>query len=137
MITTHRNKRDRPAADLVQRYFKATNINQLWVADMTYIPTWSGFLYLAVIIDVFSRKGVGWSFAENMTTSRVSGALNMALITRKPGKVIHHSDQGSQYTSVELGKRCKEWAYVHRWAVWVMPMIAQWLKAFLLPLNVN
>lgn len=108
VITTHRNRHDRPAADLVQRHFKATNINQLWVADMTYIPSWTGFLYLAVVIDVFSRKVVGWSFGENMTTSLVINALNMALITRKPGEVIHHSDQGSQYTSVEFGKRCKE-----------------------------
>ena len=69
MITTHRNRHDRPAADLVQRHFKATNINQLWVADMTYIPSWTGFLYLAVGIDAFSRKVVGWSFGENMTAS--------------------------------------------------------------------
>lgn len=61
VTTIHRNKRDRPAPDLVQRYFKATNVNQLWVADMIYIPTWAGFLYLAVVIDVFSRKVVGWS----------------------------------------------------------------------------
>ena len=108
VITTHRNKRDRPAPDLVQRHFKAASINQLWVADTTYIPTWAGFLYLAVVIDVFSRKVVGWSFGETMTTSLVISALNMALITRKPGKVIHHSDQGSQYTSVEFGKRCRE-----------------------------
>ncbi|PTQ72073.1 integrase-like protein [Nitrosomonas oligotropha] len=96
VITTHRNKRDRPASDLVQRHFKAASINQLWVADMTYIPTWAGFLYLAVVIDVFSRKVVGWSFGEHMTANLVINALNMALITRKPGKVIHHSDQGSQ-----------------------------------------
>ncbi len=108
VITTHRNKRGRPAPDLVQRHFKATSINQLWVADMTYIPTWAGFLYLAVVIDVFSRKVVGWSFGETMTASLVISALNMALITRKPGKVIHHSDQGSQYTSVDFGKRCRE-----------------------------
>jgi len=108
VITTHRNKHDRPAADLVQCHFKATDINPLWVADMIYIPTWSGFLYLAVVIDVFSRKVVGWSFGEHMTANLVISALNMALITRKPGKVIHHSDQGSQYTSVEFGKQCKE-----------------------------
>ena len=108
VISTHRNKRDRPAPDLVQRHFKATCINQLWVADMTYIPTWAGFLYLAVVIDVFSRKVVGWSFSETMTADLVINALNMALITRKPGKVIHHSDKGSQYTSVEFSKRCRE-----------------------------
>ncbi len=98
MITTHRNKRDCPAPDLVQRHFKAASINQLWVADMTYIPTWAGFLYLAVVIDVFSRKVVGWSFGEYMTASLVISALNMALITRKPGKVIHHSDSKNTCT---------------------------------------
>lgn len=108
VITTHRNKHNRRAPDLVQRHFKATNINQLWVADMTYIPTWAGFLYLAVVIDVFSRKVVGWSFSDNMTASLVINALNMAVITRKPDQVIHHSDQGSQYTSIEFGKRCQE-----------------------------
>jgi len=78
VITTHRNKRDRPAPDLVQRHFKAASINQLWVADMTYIPTWAGFLYLAVVIDVFSRKVVGWSFGETMT---VDTGLKLPLIT--------------------------------------------------------
>lgn len=108
VVTTTRDKRERPAPDLVQRQFRATGINQLYVADMTYIPTWTGFLYLAVVIDVFSRKVVGWAFGECMTADLVISALNMALITRKPDQVIHHSDQGSQYTSVEFGKRCKE-----------------------------
>ena len=108
VVTTTRNKRERPAPDLVQRQFKATSINQLYVADMTYIPTWAGFLYLAVVLDVFSRKVVGWAFGEHMTADLVIRALNMALITRKPQEVIHHSDQGSQYTSIEFGKRCKE-----------------------------
>ena len=75
---------------------------------MTYIPTWTGFLYLAVVIDVFSRKVVGWSFGENMTANLVIGALNMALSIQKPSEVIHHSDHGSQYTSIEFGKRCRE-----------------------------
>jgi putative transposase len=108
VVTTTRNKRERAAPDLVQRQFKATSINQLYVADMTYIPTWAGFLYLAVVLDVFSRKVVGWAFGERMTADLVISALNMALIIRKPEQVIHHSDQGSQYTSVEFGKRCKE-----------------------------
>ncbi len=85
VITTHRNKRGRPAPDLVQRHFKATSINQLWVADMTYIPTWAGFLYLAVVIDVFSRKVVGWSFGETMTASLVISALN----TQRSRQSIH------------------------------------------------
>lgn len=107
-VTTKRDKDHRPAPDLVQREFTATGINQLWVADMTYIPTWAGFVYLAVVLDVYSRKVVGWAFGQQQTAELVIQALNMALITRKPQGVIHHSDQGSQYTSVDFGKRCKE-----------------------------
>ncbi len=107
-VTTKRNPKDRPAPDLVKRQFVATDINQLWVADMTYVPTWQSFLYLAVVTDVFSRKVVGWAFGANMTADLVVSALNMALFTRKPESVIHHSDQGSQYTSVIFGKRCTE-----------------------------
>jgi len=111
-VTTQRDKDQRPAPDLVQREFTATGINQLWVADMTYIPTWAGFVYLAVVLDVYSRKVVGWAFGQQQTADLVIAALNMALITRKPDAtgpgVIHHSDQGSQYTSVDFGKRCKE-----------------------------
>ena len=107
-VTTQRNARERPAPDLVKRQFVATDINQLWVADMTYIPTWQGFLYLAVVTDVYSRKVVGWAFGVRMTADLVISALNMALLTRKPESVIHHSDQGSQYTSVAFGQRCKQ-----------------------------
>jgi putative transposase len=107
-VTTRRDKDRQPAPDLVQRRFEATGINQLWVADMTYIPTWAGFGYLAVVLDVFSRKVVGWAFGQRQTAELVLSALNMALLTRKPDGVIHHSDQGSQYTSVEFGKRCAQ-----------------------------
>jgi putative transposase len=107
-VTTVRNPKERPAPDLVKRQFVATDINQLWVADMTYIPTWQGFLYLAVVTDVYSRKVVGWAFGARQTADLVVTALNMALFTRKPESVIHHSDQGSQYTSVIFGKRCEE-----------------------------
>ena len=97
-----------PAPDLVNREFTADGPNQLWVADMTYIPTWAGFIYLAVVVDVWSRRIVGWSFGETMTAELVLAALNMALTLRKPEGVIHHSDQGSQYTSIAFGSRCKE-----------------------------
>jgi putative transposase len=107
-VTTERNRRQRPAPDLVNRQFVASDINQLWVADMTYVPTWEGFLYLAVVTDVFSRKVVGWAFGVQMTSDLVIAALDMALFTRKPQSVIHHSDQGSQYTSIAFGNRCKE-----------------------------
>lgn len=107
-VTTERNDRQRPAPDLVNRSFAAAAPNELWVADMTYIPTWCGFLYLAVVLDAFSRKVVGWSMGEEMTANLVLSALNMALHTRKPESVIHHSDQGSQYTSLAFGNRCRE-----------------------------
>jgi putative transposase len=107
-VTTRRDPKERPAPDLVKRQFVATGINQLWVADMTYIPTWVGFLYLAVVTDVFSRKVVGWAFGARQTADLVVAALNMALFTRKPQSVIHHSDQGSQYTSILFGKRCEQ-----------------------------
>ena len=107
-VTTKRNPKDRPAPDLVKREFVATDINQLWVADMTYVPTWQSFLYLAVVTDVFSRKVVGWAFGAQMTADLVVSALNMALFTRQPESVIHHSDQGSQYTATVFGKRCAE-----------------------------
>jgi putative transposase len=107
-VTTERSHRQRPAPDLVERKFVANDINQLWVADMTYVPTWEGFLYLAVVTDVFSRKVVGWAFGLHMTADLVISALDMAVLTRKPQSVIHHSDQGSQYTSVAFGERCKQ-----------------------------
>jgi putative transposase len=74
---------------------------------MTYVPTWVGFIYLAVVLDVWSRRIVGWSIGERMTGDLVLGALNMAIAQRKPTDVIHHSDQGSQYTAVAFGSRCK------------------------------
>ena len=107
-VTTERNRRERPAPDLVNRRFTAEALDQLWVADMTYLPTWAGFVYLAMVLDACSRKVVGWAMGEQMTADLVISALNMALATRKPGSVIHHSDQGSQYTSLAFGGRCKE-----------------------------
>ena len=98
----------RQAPDLVERDFTAERPNVLWVADITYIPTWAGFLYLAVVLDAFSRRIVGWSMATSLHTELVLDALNMALATRRPKDVIHHSDQGSQYTSIAFGKRCRE-----------------------------
>jgi putative transposase len=107
--TTRRDPAARPAPDLVDRKFAATGPNQLWVADMTYIPTLGGFLYLAVVLDVWSRKIVGWAMSTRLVTQIVLDALAMALDRRRPaGRVIHHSDQGSQYTSIEFGKRCRE-----------------------------
>ena len=106
--TTFRDERVRPACDLVDRNFHAKGPNQLWVADITYVPTWAGFLYLAVVLDVFSRRIVGWAMGHDLKAQLVLDALNMALTQRRPVDVIHHSDQGSQYTSIAFGLRCKE-----------------------------
>jgi putative transposase len=101
-------KETAPAPDLVQRDFTVSSPDQLWVADITYIPTWSGFLYLSVVMDAFSRRIVGWSMATHLKTNLVLQALNMAVWQRRPDEVIHHSDQGCQYTSIAFGLRCKE-----------------------------
>jgi putative transposase len=97
-----------PFADQVDRQFAASGPNQLWVADITYVPTWSGFLYLAIVLDVWSRRVVGWAMETHLRTELVLGALNMALAQRQPQAVIHHSDHGCQYTSYAFGKRCRE-----------------------------
>ncbi len=106
--TTVRDKNARPAPDLVDRDFTASGPNQLWVADITYVPTTAGFLYLAVVLDAWSRKVVGWSMANHLRAELVLDAMEMAIGQRRPKDVIHHSDQGSQYTSVAFGKRCTE-----------------------------
>ena len=107
-ITTTVKGAHRQAPDLVERNFTADGPDRLWVADITYIPTWSGFLYLAVVLDAYSRRIVGWSMATTLATQLVLDALGMALLTRRPNGVIHHSDQGSQYTSIEFGQRCRD-----------------------------
>jgi len=106
--TTKRDKTQRAARDLVERKFEATRPNELWVADITFVPTATGFLFLAVVLDVFSRKIVGWAMTAHLRTSLVLAALDMAIATRTPSGVIHHSDQGCQYTSVTFGARCDE-----------------------------
>jgi putative transposase len=106
--TTRRGEDARPAPDLVERNFTAEQPDRLWVADITYIPTWAGFLYLAVVLDAFSRRVVGWSMATHLRAQLVLDALNMAVWQRRPHEVIHHSDQGSQYTSLAFGTRCRE-----------------------------
>ena len=106
--TTRRDRDARPAPDLVERNFSAGGPDELWVADITYVPTWAGFLYLAVVLDAFSRRVVGWSMANHLRTELVLEALNMAVWQRRPEAVIHHSDQGCQYTSIAFGLRCRE-----------------------------
>ena len=107
-ITTERDPNARPAPDLVNRQFAAGGPDELWVSDITYVPTWAGFIFLAIVLDVWSRKIVGWSIGQDLRTELVLEALNMALAQRAARAVIHHSDQGSQYTSVAFGRRCQE-----------------------------
>ncbi|MET8008311.1 IS3 family transposase, partial [Nonomuraea glycinis] len=107
--TTITDKRAASASDLVKRLFFAEEPDQVWTADITYVPTWQGFVYLAVVLDVFSRRIVGWAMAEHMRTELVTDALAMALHQRRPqAGVIHHSDKGSQYTSIAFGQRCEQ-----------------------------
>jgi putative transposase len=108
VVTTRSDPDTEKPIDLVERRFFADAPDQLWVADMTYIPTWSGWLYLAMVLDVYSRKVVGWAMDTNMRTELILDALQMAVTQRKPRGVIHHSDRGSQYTSYAFGKRCRE-----------------------------
>ena len=107
--TTHRDPCATPAPDLVNRNFGAAAPNKVWTADITYVHTQEGFLYLAFILDVYSRKVVGWSMANHLRTELVVDALEMALWRRKPNAgLIHHTDRGSQYTALSFGKRLEE-----------------------------
>jgi transposase InsO family protein len=108
VTTTVRDADARPAPDLVQRHFSAKAPDALWVADITYIPTWAGFLYLAVVLDAFSRRVVGWAMETHLRAELVLQALEMAYGQRRPDQVVHHSDQGTQYTSIAFGTRCRE-----------------------------
>jgi putative transposase len=107
--TTQREAAQPAAADLVERDFSAAAPDRLWVADITYIPTWSGFLYLAVVLDVFSRRVIGWAMASHLRTELVLAALDMAIARRRPRPgLVHHSDHGCQYTSLAFGRRLQQ-----------------------------
>jgi putative transposase len=107
--TTRRNPRAAPASDLLRRDFVAGQPNRIWLADITYVPTREGFLYLAFILDTHSRKVVGWSMAPHMRTELVVDALEMAVWRRRPvAGLVHHSDRGVQYTAISFGKRLEE-----------------------------
>ena len=105
---TRRDPDAQPAPDLVKRDFTTSRPDELWVADIKQIATWAGFLYLAVVMDAYSRRVVGWAMASHLRTELVLEALNMAIGQRRPEQVIHHSDRGGQYTSIAFGKRCRE-----------------------------
>jgi len=107
--TTIRVPGVRVADDLVERQFRPAAPNELWVADITYIRTWEGWLYLAAIQDAFSRRIVGWAMADHMRTELVVDALQMALARRRPGPgLVHHSDQGSQFVSLAFGQQARD-----------------------------
>ena len=106
--TISRDQTEYPV-DLVKRQFVAMRPNQLWVADFTYVATWAGFVYVAFVIDVFSRRIIGWRVARSMRTDLVLDALEQALWARSGARgVIHHSDRGSQYLSIRYTERLKE-----------------------------
>lgn len=107
--TTVRDRDAAPAPDLVERDFRVDRPDRLWVADITYVPTWAGFLYVAVVVDACSRKVVGWSMAGHLRTELILDALDMAICRRRPGEgLVHHSDRGTQYTSLAFGRRARE-----------------------------
>ncbi len=107
--TTRRSKRAVPAEDLVKRNFAATQADRVWVADITYVATREGFLYLAFVLDVHSRRIVGWAMENHLKTELVVDALRMAVWRRKPAPgLVHHSDQGVQYTALSFGERLRE-----------------------------
>jgi putative transposase len=97
------------APDLVRRDFAPTAPNRLWVADLTEVSTWEGKLYLAVVLDCYSRRCVGWAMAEHMRAELVVEALEMAIWQRRPeAGLVHHSDRGGQYVSLIFGQRCSD-----------------------------
>jgi putative transposase len=99
----------RVADDLVERRFRPASPNVLWVADLTYLRTWEGWLYLAAVQDAFSRMIVGWAMAEHMRADLVVEALQMALARRRPeARLVHHSDQGAQYVSLAFGQQARD-----------------------------
>ncbi len=107
--TTIRDRDAAPAPDLVNRSFTAPAPDRLWVADITYVPTWAGFLYVAVVVDAFSRTVVGWAMAGHLRTELILDALDMAIARRRPADgLVHHSDRGTQYTSLAFGRRARE-----------------------------
>jgi putative transposase len=107
--TTIPDPRQPPAPDLVERRFVAGRPNALWLADITYVPTREGYLFLGVVMDMFSRKIVGWSMRDDLKADLVVDALAMAVTRRRPpAGLVHHSDRGSQYTSLAFGRTLRE-----------------------------
>ncbi len=109
VYTTRRDRDASPAADLVDRCFLADAPDRLWLADITYVPTLEGWLYLSFVLDAYSRRAVGWSMGETLRAELVVDALTMAVARRQPEEgLIHHSDRGCQYTSLEFGRALQQ-----------------------------
>jgi putative transposase len=122
--TTRQNANAVAAPDLVKRDFTASGPDQLWVADMTYVTTGEGWLYLATVLDVWSRRVVGWAMGDMLRAELVVDALNMAVWNQQPAKgVVHHSDRGAQYTSLAFTRGVERPASPRRWAQWETPTI--------------
>src|SRR5256885_16430788 len=126
--TTRRDGSAMPAEDLVRRNFAAVAPDRLWVADITYIKTEEGFLYLSFVLDAYSRRLVGWAMATHLRTELVVDALQMAIWRRKPqAGLIHHSDQGVQYTCLcLLARGWRRPRSSPRWGAWVRPTTMLW-----------
>ena len=120
--TTVRSRGVAKAPDLVQRQFTAEAPDRLWVADITYVPTGAGFLYLAVVVDVYSRRVVGWAMESHLRTELVLQALNMALYLRRPQGVIHHSDQGIQSQPTPSASGAVSGVSGRLWGLWAIAM---------------
>ncbi|MBW3600558.1 MAG: IS3 family transposase, partial [Planctomycetes bacterium] len=106
---SHHDPRVRVADDLVERRFRPDRPDVLWVADLTYLRTWEGWVYLAAVQDAFSRRIVGWSMADHMRAELVVDARQRAPHRRRPGPgLVHHSDQGCQYVSLGFGQQARD-----------------------------
>lgn len=120
--TTVQAEAAKAAPDLLERRFHAERPDQAWVADITYIPTHEGWLFLAAVVDLCSRRVVGWSMRADLDADLVVDAVSMAIARRKPpAGVVHHSDRGSQYTSLAFGTRFATQAWSRAWEAAVMP----------------
>ena len=135
--TTVRSRGTAKAPDLVQRQFTAEAPDRLWVADITYVPTGAGFLYLAVVVDVFSRRVVGWAMESHIRTELVLQALNMALYLRRPQGVIHHSYQGIQSQPMTSASGAVSGVSGRLWGLWAIAMTMPYARASLPRWSVN
>ena len=107
--TTHRDETMPAASNLLARDFSASGVNQKWAGDITYLATDEGWVYLAVLLDLFSRRVVGWALADHLKTELALEALNMAIIERRPLRgLMHHTDRGCQYTSASYRQRLRD-----------------------------